>query len=149
MNKHITTEIDNDNRLQFLKYLFIGGSAALLDFSMFMISLNVLEKMQSTPTGSIFSITPAGIANTLGIIVGFLWSFLLNKYWAFRAKGNSTIQFFLVLLLVVFNTAVTSILIGILHYHLLMPPELAKIILQITVVGWNYLIYRHLIFKNV
>lgn len=139
---------DEPNYIRFLKYLFVGGSAALLDFCVFIAALSIIEKMCSGFTSIIFDLQPTATANTLGILSGFLWSFLLNKYWAFSAGGNSKIQFLLVCLLVFFNIIATSYLITVLQYNLNTPPERAKILMQIVVVGWNYLIYHHLIFKK-
>lgn len=139
---------DKNHYIQFLKYLFVGGSAALLDFSTFIVALNAIEKTEIGFSKNLFGTTPAAIANTLGILIGFLWSFLLNKYWAFRAQGNTKTQLFLVSLLLLSNITITNFLITILHYDLDISSEWAKILMQIAVVGWNYLLYQYFIFKN-
>lgn len=133
----------NSNQAKFLRYVLIGGSAALLDFSVFFLLFKLLS--WSLPWASTSIIL---VANTVGILAGFVWGFFLQKIWAFQAKGRAEIQFFYTLLLLIFNILLTSVAIAPLAELLHQPIAVAKIIMQIVVVLWNYCIYNYFIFKD-
>lgn len=152
MNKRpkiITTHAQpSRNQLSTLfKYGFTGASAALLDFALFALSLHFLTLNLSQEYYLDF-FSPLVIANTLGILGGFLWSFLLQKYWAFKTRGNALLQLTATAALLLFNITITSLAIPLIAANMAISVEAAKIIMQVTVVGWNYLIYNYIVFKH-
>lgn len=126
---------DANKIVKFSKYIIVGLSAVAVDFGVFIFLLDMLY----------FSLS---IANAAGIIVGFLWSFSLNKLWAFQSSTNSFVQFFLTFFLLLFNILATTFLIAILVEQFVVPAAYAKIAMQAAVVLWNFIIYNYFIFKN-
>lgn len=117
------------------RYIVIGLSAAALDFSVFIFLIKITESSLL-------------VANTLAILVGFFWSFILNKLWAFNSIRAPSFQLFLTFLLLLFNILVTSLLIDFLVEEFQCPISWAKILVQTSVVFWNFIIYNYFIFKN-
>lgn len=117
------------------RYIVIGLSAAALDFSVFIFLIKITESSLL-------------VANTLAILVGFFWSFILNKLWAFNSIRAPGFQLFLTFLLLLFNILVTSLLIDFLVEEFQCPISWAKIFVQTSVVFWNFIIYNYFIFKN-
>lgn len=133
---------------KFIKYGLTGGSAAVLDFFIFVIVLTILNKHYGTVSIQQHLFNPIIIANTAGILCGFLWSFILQKYWTFRSSGQPLLQLLLTATLLAFNIAITNLCIPLLSNLLNGKIEIAKIIMQIAVVIWNYAIYNAFIFKK-
>lgn len=130
------------NQAKFIRYILIGGSAALLDFSVFLLLFKLLSWSLAWANASVIF-----IANAAGILSGFVWGFFLQKKWAFQSTGRAEIQFFYTFLLLIFNVLITSLAIAPLAELLNNHIALAKIMMQITVVLWNYIIYNNFIFK--
>lgn len=126
---------DNAEQLyKFAKYVAVGLSAAAVDFGVFIVLFNVGVALP--------------LANGLALAAGFLWSFVLNKIWAFQSGSAPFMQLLLTLLLLLFNIVVSSFLIVVLIERLGMAPAWAKILMQAVVVLWNFIIYNHVIFKK-
>lgn len=151
INKTITTQSFvqqlKSHFPKLLKYGSVGASAALLDFGIFVFLLWVLTTYSTGENILFFS--PVTIANTTAIVSGFLWSFILQKYWAFNAKGNTWLQLIATSLLMACNIVITNYAIPLIAVSANISLEAAKFIMQITVVSWNYIIYNYFIFKHV
>jgi len=86
-----------------LRYSFVGISAVVVDFVVFHLLFWGLNRADVS-----FLLQNEKIANTIAVAAGFCYSFILHKRWAFRSKGKAGRQFFWMLLLLVFNTAVSN-----------------------------------------
>jgi len=128
------------------KFGLIGGSAAIIDFGVFAFLLHFFAASASIGIGS--ELSPITIANTAGILTGFVWSFFLQKHWAFKAKGNAWLQFIATAVLLVLNIVITSSAIPVLSSDVGISLEASKIVTQLIVVAWNYAIYNCLIFRQ-
>lgn len=106
-----------------------------MDFSAFCVGLYILGL-------SIIN------SNMLGMLIGFITGFILYQYWAFRGRHFALLAFLYMTLLFVINILVVNYLIDVLVVVLQFRAELAKIILQISVVVWNFFIYKLFIFKR-
>lgn len=123
------------------KFIATGVSAAIIDFTIYVLVIKAFSKTLASDNYAI------AMANCLGILSGFVWAFVLQKYWTFKTKGKAFNQFIGTTILLIFNMVITSLAIpklvaagtGL---------EAAKVIMQIIVVGWNYFIYHFFIFKN-
>jgi putative flippase GtrA len=112
-----------------IKFLASGGTAAVMEFVVFFI----LEYFTGINTMA---------AQAASFCCGLIVSFILNKFWVFEFKANSTYKkgaaFFLTL--GVSNLVITTLLMGILPMYI--PSFAAKIILMVCVAVWNYLIFK-------
>ncbi len=123
------------NAMQFSKYLVAGTASLALDFFAFYFVLHIFD-------WSIIN------ANILGMVTGFISGFLLYHYWVFVNNKFALVTFLYMTFLFVINIFLVSYLIFILIDDLGLPVELAKIILQIGMVAWNFFIYKFIIFKR-
>ena len=116
-----------------LRYFISGGSAAFVEI--------VLYWLLTVPVG----ILPT-YAHVSVYTVTFWMSFLLNKFWTFKSRENFLPQLVKYGILFVINLTVTSLLLsGLVAAGL--HSMLAKLIVMATVVCWNFLAYRYVIYK--
>jgi putative flippase GtrA len=122
----------------FSKYLLVGGSAFLTEYSSFYILYTLLNAQLY-------------LANSLSFCLGLLVSFLFNRGWTFKTDKNYKLQVHHQLLayvsLAFFNLIMTNVVIGVLK-NFGLDPKLGKIVAMLFVVAWNFLIFRSLIFAE-
>ena len=121
-------------RQQFAKYFIIGTSGVLLDLGTLFIFKEYL------------SLKPV-FAVVINQILIITYIFLLNKFWAFKAKGVTSQQLMRFLLVAFVNYVfavfwmwVFNEVLG-LNYLLV---RLANIALSVS---WNFLIYKHWVYR--
>lgn len=115
------------------KYLFVGGSSALLELVLFQVLYAVCGWQ-------------IAVSNVCAVVVATTYNFLLNRSWAFGQSGNPTRSVILYLLLFAFNTTFSTTAISVLVAHGA-PSVAAKLFTQVCIVLWNYVLYRKVIFK--
>jgi len=120
-----------------IKYLFVGGSAFLIEYGLFLALNNTLKLLI--------------VANIASFIVGLTYSFILHQKWTFAGdhRHDAKRQAISYLLLALVNVILTSFIIAFLVDALDVLPFLAKIICMLLVVAWNFLILNKIIFKVV
>lgn len=111
--------------LQFLRYFFVGGSAAVVDLLIYTTLLTYAD-MHYIP------------AAFLGYMFGLAWNHILCVYWVFESKHQKTRE-----LLMVFLIAVGGLLWTWLILYLMIDlggidPIIAKLVSQILVLFWNF-----------
>ena len=82
------------------------------------------------------------------VVIGFIYSFILNRTWAFKSKDNFMRQLILMIILLAFNTVISNEAISIMGRNLLIPFVIAKPIMQVAVAVWNYFIYDKIIYRS-
>ncbi len=89
------------------------------------------------------------VSITVSHLIVFWLNFLLTKYWTFKEKQNNTMKrqliyytclFFVNLFL---TYLIVYILTDILGVYYIIPP----IICNIMIVGWNFILYKKVIYK--
>lgn len=123
----------NDDIKRVAKYLFVGGSSALLELFLFQ-ALYALLGWQ------------IALANVFAVVIATTYNFLLNRSWAFEQKSNSLRSVVLYLLLFFLNTTFSTAVITFLVSAGVIS-MLAKLFTQACIVLWNYVLYRKVIFK--
>lgn len=122
-------------RKPFVRYLLVGGSAYVLEILI------------------IFALTRAGINSVIAVGVSFwaglLYSFILQKFFAFRDKRTQhkvvLLQVLMVCALVAFNFVFTIVLTAVLQ-HILPAIITRTIAIGITTI-WNFYLYKAHIFR--
>lgn len=132
---------------KFIRYALVGGSAVLVDFAVFELILLLIGTDNSVTFRS-YIIEPEKIANTAAVVIGFIYSFILNRTWAFKSKDNFMRQLILMMILLAFNTVISNEAISIMGRNLLIPFVIAKPIMQVAVAVWNYFIYDKIIYRS-
>lgn len=121
-----------------VRYIVVGGSSVVIDYVVFVALYNLFDIALS-------------VSLTTGFIVGLLWNFLLNKFWAFQSDDNAPHRHkretMLYAALVVFNFGFTNGFVVVVD-AIGIPPEVSKIIATAMITLWNYYLYKHYIFKR-
>lgn len=117
------------------KYLIAGGSAFASEYILFLILFYYIS-------------TSVSLANAASFALGFMVSFLLNKFWVFQAKeAENTKQLLIYALIATFNIFITSIAIEFLVSSGA-PAFIAKIGLIACVAFWNFALFKYIVFKT-
>lgn len=117
-----------------LKYLITGGSAALVEFGLFILLVH---------TG-----LPLVLSNVISFSAGFITSFLMNRQWVFKANGRTVRQLSLYGILAAANVVLSSSIIYILTSHASVIPSIAKVMTMGLIVLWNYILFSKVIFAE-
>jgi|GEM_PF-36339 len=125
---------DNE-KIKFLVYLFIGGTAALVEWTFFWIFAHVFGIHYQIATASAFTLST--------VYHYFLGNILVFNSGARYRKGK---EFSLVLLVSAIglglNMLLMEVFVGFMHWH----PMLSKMLCSALVVFWNYLSRKKWIF---
>jgi len=126
------------NYKRLYRFLISGGSAAVAEYSLFVLITYIV------PTVSVV------IPQTISFMTGFIISFLLNKKWVF---GNTINRNLKVLIIKYSSLALINLLLG--NFLVWIFVEVAQInvlFAKIIVMGmialWNYVIFSRFIFTT-
>ena len=119
--------------IRILKYLFVGGSSALVELILFQLLFSFAG----------FSLVTA---NLTAIVVSTIYNFLLNRSWSFGQKQWSFRSVVLYIALFCFNSVFSSVFISVVS-SIGVIPIVSKIISMACIVLWNYVLYKRVIFK--
>lgn len=117
-----------------MRYLLVGGASALTELALFAALVKIL---------------PEGLtaANVIAVCTATLLNFALNRFWSFRSTSALGRSFVLYLALFVFNlsfgTYAIHYLVGLGLYEVY-----AKLITMVMITGWNFVIYRWVVFRG-
>lgn len=120
--------------MQFLRYFFVGGTAAVVDLLTFTLTVSYSEVHYA-------------IAAFVGYMLGLMWNHFLCIIWVFESKHDRSKE-----LLMVFFIAVGGLLWtwGILYVFielLQMDAIIAKMLSQILVLIWNFSMRKFYVFQ--
>ena len=125
-------------RKEFFRYAFVGSSAFTVEFLSFCLLYYVIH----------FAATPA---NAISFLVGLMTSFLLNRVWTFAHergyRKHMSHQLVLYGLVATVNLLLTVLLLKIFQ-HSGFDIRISKLATMILTSGWNYLIFKLVIFKH-
>ena len=119
----------------FLRYLAVGAGAFALDYLLFLATLRLLG-------------VDYLLANALGFTGGFLASFYFNGRYTFDLAGGLAGPFLRYCLLALFSLALGSLVLHTFVQSLALAPEWAKILVAVFTVCWNFVLYRHFVFRE-
>jgi putative flippase GtrA len=121
-----------------VRYLIAGGSAAVVEYLLFVGFIYIL------------AMSP-GLAQGMCFLLGAIVSFLLQALWSFKRIGrdrhNRRRQFIFYLTRALVNMAITSLIVGIV-VPIGVPAWIAKIFMMGFVVVWNYIVLSRVIFTK-
>lgn len=129
---------------EFGRYLIVGGTAFLVDFStLYLLKTYVFAHMGDTGVY---------LATGIAFIVGLIYNYILSLVWVFKSakernKGKTLGAFLIFAIIGVIGLALTEggMYVG---YDLLhIDPMVVKIFVAAVVLIWNYAARKLLIFK--
>lgn len=117
----------------FIRYVFVGGSTFILDFSILFIMHEVFNL--SLP-----------LATTIAYWVSIIYNFSLNRWWTFSASENEKLHKHATayLILLGFNYLFTVIFVSLVSQLIYF--GLAKVLAVAIQISWTYYLYKNLIF---
>ena len=117
---------------QGLSYVLVGGGTALLEFGLFQLLYEVLH-------------LPLELSNVCATLVATAANFLINRNVTFKSTSNPLKSLVLYCLLFIFNMTISTFAIATMVGWGI-PSAVAKLVMQASVVVWNFIIYRKVIF---
>ena len=133
-HKYFSDFVTHKSFIQFGKYLITGFLSFGLQYLIFVVLYRI-----------------AGLwyvfASLTAYIIVFLFNFLMNAYWSFKSKGNLKNKLRLYSILFAFNLVLTYILLRVLTEVLGITPMLSTLAVMGTVVLWNFVIYKKVIYR--
>lgn len=119
-----------------LRFLISGGSAAAIEYAVFIaLQLALGQKWL--------------FANqSLSFICGFVVSFLLNRHWVFQSDGDAREELLKYGVVAAINLTASNGIIFLLTVPASMHPLIAKLLIMGMVAAWNYLIFSKLVFSK-
>lgn len=118
------------------RYLFIGGLTFTLDFGIYQLFISWVH-WQEVPS------------NLASVFVSLFFNFTLSNFWTFRAgKANSSKKIGRYALLATFNYFFNNLVFAFLVGGLNLNGLVAKVIVTMAIVCWNFVLYKTWIFKN-
>ena len=129
---------------QIIRYLAVGATAFAVESGSFIILIS-LTKTDSEAKLILFQ--------TISFSAGLIISFLGSRYITFKAKKNNyksalNKQALAFVGLGMFNLITTNVLIISLVYSLSLDEFVAKVIVMLAVVCWNFVIMKKIIFRS-
>jgi putative flippase GtrA len=130
--------VDESTLRQIARFLFVGLSAATIEFGSFLLLYYVAN-------GSLI------LANGASFLLGLITSFGLNRQWTFFTKGERFDkrmhhQFVLYCVLAAINLGLTLLLVEAFGLFGIVPAVAKFLAMGITSV-WNFVFYRLIIFS--
>lgn len=126
----------NSTRIQFLRYVFVGGAAFIVDFfSLFLL----------TDYFGIYYIISAAFAFILGLVTNYL----LSIKWVFNQRNidNKTIEFSLFAFIGIIGLGLNEIFIWFFTSELGIYYMISKIITAIIILFWNFFARKLTLFQ--
>lgn len=121
-----------------LKFLVAGGTAFSIEYGGFL----ALKYGLTVDTA---------LAGLTSFAAGLLTSFALNRNWSFKSDNfhkSAHVQLVLYGLLAAVNAAISTGAVVLLE-RLGLAAAAGKIVIMAAIMAWNYLIFRHVIFRHV
>ncbi len=117
---------------QFSLYLLSGGAAATIDVGGYFVLLHL----------GVFYLT----ANVISGMMGFITSFLLNKYVVFGKRPNFVNHLGRYILVDLTNIAILTVLLYIAVEYAGIDKGTAKFLVYAPVILWNFFAYKFLVY---
>lgn len=119
--------------MQFLRYFFVGGTAAVVDLLTFAVLVKYLG----------WHYIPVAF---LAYMVGLCWNHLLCVFWVFQSKHHPLKEFLMVFFIALGGLLWTWLILWVLIDLGGIDAVISKMISQILVLFWNFGMRKYLVF---
>lgn len=133
MIRKLLLEKTTSANLQFLRYFFVGGSAAVVD----LFAYGALVKLLG------MHYIPAAF---LAYMAGLAWNHLLCVFWVFQSKHQRGKELLMVFLIAVGGILWTWLILYLLIDFAGIDEVVAKMVSQILVLFWNFTMRKLYVF---
>lgn len=117
-----------------IKFLIVGGLS-------FAIDLGTLALLHE-----VFDVV-LWLATPIAFIISLLFNFGVQRSFTFRSTNRRDVSFLKYIALVVFNIGATDVIVNVLA-GIGISYAIGKVVSTVLTMIWNYLLYRHWIFKH-
>ncbi|MCX8128685.1 MAG: GtrA family protein [Clostridia bacterium] len=121
--------------IQFIRYIISGISAFTVEYLFFRLLLDTFNIQKF-------------ISNSAAMLVGFWFSFLLNRFWSFGSKTGFMKQLSLYSILFLINLVISNLLMLVFSDILHITPSISKAVIMGMVAVWNFVIFKKIIYKK-
>lgn len=133
--KKLFLEKNQDTRIQFFRYIFVGGVATIIDMG----SLYVFTSMVG-----IHYLISAAIAFVFGVMANYLMSIV----WVFKTTGNFKREITLFVIIGLGGLILNEIIIWLLVEKVSLYYMIAKAIAVVIVLVWNFGMRKKFVFAQ-
>ncbi|MDP6562050.1 MAG: GtrA family protein [Candidatus Peribacteraceae bacterium] len=119
--------------MQFLRYFFVGGSAAVVDLLIFTVLVTYFDLHYA-------------IAAFIGYMLGLAWNHFLCIIWVFESKHDRAKEIFMVFAIALGGLLWTWLILYLLIDIAGFDPIISKMISQILVLFWNFTMRKFYVF---
>jgi len=119
--------------MQFLRYFFVGGTAAVVDLFVFTVLVNYTDVHYA-------------VAAFFGYMMGLAWNHFLCVFWVFESKHERGKELLMVFLIALGGLLWTWAILFVLIDLVGMDAILAKIVSQALVLVWNFVMRKFYVF---
>ena len=124
--------------LQFVRYVFVGGIATVVDWGALFLLTDVAK---------IYHMISAVVAFVAGLITNFLLSKLL-VFNANEVKVNPTLEFISYGIIGIVGLGITELILFLLTNCLSVHYMISKMLATVIVLAWNYLARKKILYKD-
>jgi putative flippase GtrA len=120
-----------------VRYLISGGIGFISEYSIFLVLYLLSHALI--------------LSNSISFICALLITFFLHKKWSFKGdhKLQTKKQFVLYVILATVNFILTNLLIVLFVHHFHIKAYIAKVLVELAIVCWNYFIINRFIFSHI
>lgn len=122
------------HRSPFLKFLIVGGLSFALDFGL-LIALHEGLNVDLV------------VATTIAFLTSLVFNFVLQRTFTFRAVNSKSVSAAKYVALVIVNVVVTDLIVTGFD-RMDWAYGIGKVVATVLTTAWNFLLYRHWIFRH-
>ena len=119
--------------IQFLRYFFVGGSAAVVDLLIFTVGVTYLNMHYA-------------LAALVAYMCGLAWNHIISIFWVFQSKHSRFAEICMVFAIALGGLLWTWLILYGLIDILGLDQVIAKMISQILVLFWNFTMRKFYVF---
>ncbi len=124
--RHLVFGRAKSPRIQFLRYFFVGGSAAVMDLVFFIVMVTVFHVHYA-------------VAAFVGYMLGLAWNHFLSVIWVFQASKHARSKEIAIVVGIAIGGLLWTWLLLYLMIDVMGIHEVAaKMISQVIVLAWNF-----------
>jgi putative flippase GtrA len=115
------------------RFIIVGGVSFAIDLGLLMLLHEVFG-------------AELWLATPIAFLTSLAFNFALQRIFTFRAKNGTSVSFLKYCLLVVFNTFAVDVIVNLIDW-LGAGYQVGKVVSTIMITAWNFLLYKHWIFR--
>jgi len=119
--------------LQFIRYFFVGGTAAVVDLLAFSVLITYADMHYA-------------LAAFIGYMLGLAWNHFLCIIWVFESRHDRAKELFMVFAIAVGGLLWTWLILYLLIEIANIDPVISKMVSQILVLFWNFTMRKFYVF---